>query len=44
MRVLLDTHTFLWAVTGNPRLKPATRGVIKLLVYSTLVFGHPNSV
>jgi PIN domain nuclease of toxin-antitoxin system len=25
MRLLLDTHVFLWAVAGNRRLKPATR-------------------
>jgi PIN domain nuclease of toxin-antitoxin system len=25
MRLLLDTHVFLWAVTANPRLKPGTR-------------------
>jgi PIN domain nuclease of toxin-antitoxin system len=25
MRLLLDTHVFLWAVTANPRLKPSTR-------------------
>jgi PIN domain nuclease of toxin-antitoxin system len=25
MRLLLDTHVFLWAVTANKRLKPSTR-------------------
>jgi PIN domain nuclease of toxin-antitoxin system len=25
MRLLLDTHVFLWAVTANRRLKPTTR-------------------
>src|SRR3984957_4526180 len=25
MRLLLDTHVFLWAVTANRRLKPSTR-------------------
>jgi PIN domain nuclease of toxin-antitoxin system len=25
MRLLLDTHVFLWAVTGNRRLKPSAR-------------------
>jgi PIN domain nuclease of toxin-antitoxin system len=25
MRLLLDTHVFLWAVTANRRLKPGTR-------------------
>ena len=25
MRLLLDTHVFLWAVSANRRLKPATR-------------------
>jgi len=29
MRLLLDTHIFLWAVAGNPRLKPAVRRVIE---------------
>jgi PIN domain nuclease of toxin-antitoxin system len=28
MRLLLDTHIFLWAVAGNPLLKPAVRRVI----------------
>jgi PIN domain nuclease of toxin-antitoxin system len=25
MRLLLDTHVFLWAVTANRRLKPSAR-------------------
>jgi PIN domain nuclease of toxin-antitoxin system len=25
MRLLLDTHVFLWAVSGNRPLKPAVR-------------------
>jgi len=29
MRVLLDTHVFLWAVAGSPLLKPAARGLIE---------------
>ena len=29
MRLLLDTHIFLWAVAGNPLLKPAVRRVIE---------------
>jgi PIN domain nuclease of toxin-antitoxin system len=29
MRLLLDTHIFLWAVAGSPRLKPATRRLIE---------------
>ncbi|MBL8288338.1 MAG: type II toxin-antitoxin system VapC family toxin [Rubrivivax sp.] len=29
MRLLLDTHIFLWAVAGSPRLKPATRHLIE---------------
>ncbi|MBS0380719.1 MAG: type II toxin-antitoxin system VapC family toxin [Proteobacteria bacterium] len=28
MRLLLDTHVFLWVVTGNTRLKPAARELI----------------
>lgn len=29
MRLLLNTHIFLWAVAGNPLLKPATRRFIE---------------
>jgi PIN domain nuclease of toxin-antitoxin system len=29
MRLLLDTHVFLWAVTGSPLLKPAARRIIQ---------------
>ena len=29
MRLLLDTHIFLWAVAGNPLLKPVTRRLIE---------------
>lgn len=29
MRLLLDTHIFLWAVAGSPLLKPAARRVIE---------------
>ncbi len=29
MRLLLDTHIFLWAVAGNPLLKAATRRFIE---------------
>jgi PIN domain nuclease of toxin-antitoxin system len=28
MRLLLDTHVFLWAVTANRRLKPSTRAFL----------------
>ena len=28
MRLLLDTHIYLWAVAGSPQLKPATRRLI----------------
>lgn len=28
MRLLLDTHVFLWAVTGNRRLTASARGLI----------------
>ena len=28
MRLLLDTHVFLWCVAGSPLLKPALRRVI----------------
>jgi PIN domain nuclease of toxin-antitoxin system len=29
MRLLLDTHIFLWAVAGSSRLKPKTRQLIQ---------------
>ena len=29
MRVLLDTHIFLWALAGSPQLKPAARRLIE---------------
>jgi len=29
MRLLLDTHVFLWAVSGSPLLKPAARRAIE---------------
>lgn len=29
MRLLLDTHIFLWAVAGSPLLKPAVRTLIE---------------
>lgn len=29
MRLLLDTHVFLWAVAGSPLLKPATRRALE---------------
>jgi PIN domain nuclease of toxin-antitoxin system len=29
MRLLLDTHIFLWAVAGSPQLKPAARRLIE---------------
>lgn len=29
MRLLLDTHIFLWAVSGSPLLKPAVRRLIE---------------
>lgn len=29
MRLLLDTHIFLWAVAGSPQLKPAARSLIE---------------
>src|SRR4249920_3757380 len=29
MRLLLDTHIFLWAAAGSPLLKPAARRVIE---------------
>lgn len=29
MRLLLDTHIFLWAVAGAPQLKPAARRLIE---------------
>lgn len=29
MRVLLDTHAFLWFIEGDPNLSPAVRGIIE---------------
>ena len=29
MRLLLDTHLFLWAVAGSPQLRPAARRMIE---------------
>jgi PIN domain nuclease of toxin-antitoxin system len=29
MRLLLDTHLFLWVLAGSPRLKPAARARIE---------------
>lgn len=29
MRLLLDTHIFLWAVAGSSQLKPAARRLIE---------------
>jgi PIN domain nuclease of toxin-antitoxin system len=29
MRLLLDTHIFLWAAAGSPRLKPEARRLIE---------------
>lgn len=29
MRILLDTHLFIWAVTDDPRLTPAARRLIE---------------
>ena len=29
MKVLLDTHVFLWYISGNPKLPTATRDVIR---------------
>ncbi len=29
MRILLDTHVFIWAVTDDPRLTPASRKLIE---------------
>ena len=29
MRLLLDTHIFLWAVAGSPLLKPAVRRLLE---------------
>ena len=29
MRLLLDTHLFLWVVAGSPQLKPAAKRIIE---------------
>lgn len=28
MKLLLDTHTFIWMATGDPRLTPGTLGIL----------------
>lgn len=39
MRLLLDTHTFLWAITDDPKLGPASRELITNQA-SEVVFSH----
>ncbi len=29
MRLLLDTHTFIWFVTDSPRLSPSAKALIE---------------
>lgn len=29
MRYLLDTHTFIWSIEGNPKLKPDTKNIVR---------------
>jgi|GEM_PF-3137682 len=29
MKILLDTHTFLWFIQGNPALSPTARGLVE---------------
>jgi len=29
MRLLLDTHIFLWYITGDPRVSPSVRSAIE---------------
>ena len=29
MRYLLDTHTFIWSIEGNPKLKPDIRNIVR---------------
>lgn len=42
MRILLDTHTFLWFIEGNPRISPIAQSLIedsqneRLLSYASL--------
>ena len=38
MRLLLDTHIYLWAVTDNPKLTIAARKIIT--VRSTVFWWH----
>ncbi len=35
-RYLLDTHTFIWSIEGNPKLKPDTKNIV--LDKSNIVF------
>jgi PIN domain nuclease of toxin-antitoxin system len=41
MRLLLDTHVFLWAVLASPHLKPSAR---RLIDESPAVFVSPVSI
>jgi PIN domain nuclease of toxin-antitoxin system len=37
MRLLLDTHTFLWAISDEPRLGPRSRALITTEASSVLI-------
>jgi PIN domain nuclease of toxin-antitoxin system len=37
MRLLLDTHTFLWAISDEPRLGPRSRDLITVEASSVLI-------
>ena len=37
MRLLLDTHTFLWAISDEPRLGPRSRDLIATEASSVLI-------
>ena len=37
MRLLLDTHTFLWAISDEPRLGPRSRDLITAEASSVLI-------
>jgi len=38
MRLLLDTHTFIWYATDNPKLSNIARSLV-LYIYSLLKVG-----
>ena len=42
MQLLLDTHTFIWFITGNPQLPPKIRHLIADIDGRIYNFGEPK--